>query len=342
MIYKTVELFNTEQIIEKTGVPGKILNRFSADAIAGLDSGDDRRGSVTQAYGNEIEIRFVAENDTIDVYLGAWDNDGYIYVSNGDYDNATFYLPCNELKCITLSKHPRLAMMPKIPKERFSRDVWRIIFLKRFTPVFSHVDGNGGSVRPPLDSEIPSKTMIAYGSSITFGAGTGAMSPLTHIQLAARKLGIQVMNKSMPGSCFCEKSYGDYLSGIHADFYYYELGGNMRLRFTPEEFKKRAAHLINETCRKNPKAHLILLTVYPLLKSIPDEDNTKASAVIEKYDKILKAIASSSLNIHLINSNDILNDSSLLSFDGLHPSGYGNIVMADCIYDKIKHIIQGF
>jgi lysophospholipase L1-like esterase len=45
-------------------------------------------------------------------------------------------------------------------------------------------------------------------------------------------------------------------------------------------------------------------------------------------------------NIHLVDSTGILNDTRLLSFDGLHPSGYGNIVMADNIYDKIKHIVQ--
>ena len=341
MIYKNVELFNTEQIIDKENIPGVILNRFSSGAIAGLDYGEDRRGPVTQAYGNEIEIRFVTKNDIIDVHLGAWDNDGYIFISNGDYDYTTVYLPQGELKCITLARHSRLAQMPVISKERFSRDVWRIVFLKRFTPVFSHIDGRGGSVRPPYKSEIPSKTMLAYGSSITFGAGTGVMSVLTHIQIAARNLGIQVLNKSMPGSCFCEMSYGDYLSQIPADFYYYELGGNMRLRFTPEEFKKRASHLIKETRRKNPAAPIILLTVYPLLKSIPDEDNIKASLVIGEYDRILTTLAEDDDNIHMINSSEILSDSSLLSFDGLHPSGYGNIVMADRICDKIRHIIQG-
>lgn len=341
MIYKNVELFNTEQVIEKAGVPGKILNRFSAHAIAGLDSGEDRRGPVTQAYGNEIEIRFIADKDSVDIYLGAWDNDGYVFISNGDYDNTTVFLPQGELKCITLTRHPRLALMPEIIGERFSRDVWRVIFLKRFTPVFSHIDGKGGLIRPPRKKEIPLKTMVAYGSSITFGAGTGPMSSLTHMQIAARKLGIQVMNKSMPGSCFCEMSYGDFISGIPADFYFYELGGNMRLRFTPKEFKKRASHLVTETRRKNPSAPIILLTVYPLLKSIPDEDNEKAAIVIEEYDKIIASLASDDRNIHLIDSGEILSDSSLLSFDGLHPSGYGNIVMADRICDKIKHIIQG-
>ncbi len=49
---------------------------------------------------------------------------------------------------------------------------------------------------------------------------------------------------------------GDYRD--QADYYYYELGGNMRLRFTPEEFKERASHIVNETRRKNPFAPIIL------------------------------------------------------------------------------------
>lgn len=341
MIYNNVEIFNAEQIKNIDGIPGKVLNRFSTHAIAGLDSGEDRRGPITQAYGNGIEIRFISKSNTVDIYLGAWDNDGYINVSNGDYDNATVYLPQGEITCVTLEKHPRLALMKANGPERFSRDVWRITFLKRFTPVFSHIDGKGGIIRPPKPDELPLKTMLAYGSSITFGAGTGPMSNLTHMQIAARELGVQVMNKSMPGSCFCELSYGDYLSSVPADFYYYELGGNMRLRFTPEEFERRAAHIVSETRRKNPSAPIILLTVYPLLKSIPDEDHDKASRVADEYDKTLAGLAANDENIHLIDSSDILNDTRLLSFDGLHPSGYGNMVMAKRIYDKIIHIIRG-
>lgn len=341
MIFKDVDLYNAEQIIEGIVPDCVVLNRFSTHAIDGLDSGKDRRGPITQAYGNDIEIRFVSENDSIDIHIGAWDNDGYVRISLGDYDHSTVYLPQDELTCITLNKHPRLGMLKTTDTERFSKNLWRIKFLKRYTPVFSHVDGKDGFIRPPNSEEVPQKTMVAYGSSITFGAGTGPMSALTHMDILARMLGIQVMNKSMPGSCFCELSYGDYLSEIEADYYYYELGGNMRLRFTPEEFKLRATHIIKETRRKNPAAPIILLAVYPLLKSIPDEDHVKANTTIEKYDELLQELAQNDDNIHLINSSEILNDTRLLSFDGLHPSGYGNMVMAQRIYDRIKNIIQG-
>lgn len=341
MIYKDVDLYNTEQIIEGVVPDCVVLNRFSTHAIDGLDSGKDRRGPITQAYGSDIEIRFVSENDSIDIYIGAWDNDGYVRISLGDYDHSTVYLPQGEITCITLNKHPRLGVLNTTDIERFSKNLWRIKFLKRFTPVFSHVEGKGGFIRPPHNDEIPKKTMVAYGSSITFGAGTGPMSSMTHMDIVARMLGVQVMNKSMPGSCFCEPSYGDYLSDIKADYYYYELGGNMRLRFSPEEFKLRATHIVAETRRKNPTAPIILLTVYPLLKSIPDEDNVKANATIEKYDEILHKLAQNDDNIHLINSSEILIDTRLLSFDGLHPSGYGNMVMAQRIYGRIKNIIQG-
>lgn len=341
MIYKDVDIFNAEQIIEDIIPEGVVLNRFSAQAIAGLDSGDDRRGPITQAYGNDIEIRFVSENDSINIYLGAWENDGYVRVSLGDYDHSTVYLPQGEITCINLNKHPRLGLIKTDKKERYSKNLWRIKFLKRFTPVFSYVDGQGGYIRPPELDEIPFKTMLAYGSSITFGAGTGPMSGLTHTDILARMLGIQIMNKSMPGSCFCELSYGDYLSDIKADYYFYELGGNMRLRFSAEEFRERATHIVSETRRKNPTAPIILLTVYPLLKCIPDEDHVKANSIIVEYDKLLTEIAEKDDNIHLINSDEILIDTRLLSFDGLHPSGYGNMVMAQRIYDRIKYIIQG-
>ena len=69
MIYGNAELFNAEQLLERPGVPGKILNRFSAHAISGLDKGEDRRGPVTQAYGNDIEIRFVSQSNTMVIMI---------------------------------------------------------------------------------------------------------------------------------------------------------------------------------------------------------------------------------------------------------------------------------
>ncbi len=341
MIYNNVELFNVEQIIEKDGISGKILNRFSAHAIDGVETSDGSRGPVTSWYGSSIEIRFVAKSDTIDVYLGALDNDGYVRISNGDFDHSTVYLPKDEITCITLEKHPRLWEFNDLPEgRRFSKNVWRIMFLKRFTAVFAHVDGKGMEVRPPVESEVPSKTMLTYGSSISFGAGTGPMSAMTHLQLLARKLDIQVMNKSMPGSCFTEYSFGDYLSNVEADFYYYELGGNMRAKFSIEEFSKRAIHIVSETRRKHPRKPIILLTVYPLLKNLPGEDHEYIGSIVEGYDKCLAELARNDENIHLIDSSYILNDRRFMSFDGIHPSGYGNIFMAERLYDKIKHIIS--
>ncbi|MFO7612371.1 MAG: SGNH/GDSL hydrolase family protein [Clostridia bacterium] len=339
MIYNDAEFFNADRVIEKDGIPGVVLNRYSGKAVDGLDTGEDRRGAVTQAYGNEIEIRFVAEKDCVDIHLGAYDKDGYVSISNGDYHNSVAYLPQDRITRIRLERHPRLRLLGDVGPERFSREVWRITYLKRFTPVFAGIDGMGGSVRPPAPDEIPSKTMLAYGSSITFGAGTGPMSVLTHMQILAQKLGIQVMNKSMPGSCFCEFSLGDFLSGIPADYYFYELGGNMRLRYSPGVFAKRAEHLVSKTRERNPASPIILLTVYPLLKSIPDEDHEKASAVIVKYDETLYRLAKKYGNIHMVDSADILNDPRMLSFDGLHPSGYGNIEMAANLYEKLKNII---
>jgi lysophospholipase L1-like esterase len=132
---------------------------------------------------------------------------------------------------------------------------------------------------------------------------------------------------------------GDYLSGIKADLYYYELGGNMRLRHTPEEFDKRANHIVRETRRKNPGAPIILAGVCELLKSLPGEDYIKANAVIAEFDKTLKNLAREVENTHYIESVEICSDRKLLCADGMHPSIYGNIQMGLAIYGKLKNLI---
>ena len=113
----------------------------------------------------------------------------------------------------------------------------------------------------------------------------------------------------------------------------------MRLRHSPEEFTKRATHLVMETRKKNPDSPVILLTVYPLLKSIPEENHKKAAKVIDKFNKTLKDLADKDEMIHLLDSSKVINETGLLSYDGLHPSGYGNIIMADRLYGLLKKII---
>ncbi len=338
MIYGNVELFNVERLENRGGIQGVLLNRFSQSVFNGLDRGEDRRGHVTQSYCNDIELRFETKSKSVTIKVGAWDNEGYITVFNGEYYHSLHHLSKDSISTIELERHPRLALMPAVEDERFNRNIWRVIFLKRFQAIFTEVTASDGEISPPLYNLKP-RTMLAYGSSITFGAGTGPASHLHHMQILARRLGYQLMNKSMPGSCFCEAAFGDYLSDISADIYYYELGGNMRLRHTPEEFDERARHIVEETRKKNPEAPIVLLTVYPLLSSIPDEDNEKASAVIDKFNETLVRLAVRDNNIHIIDSREILSEPGLLSSDGLHPSGYGNIIMAERLYERIKDII---
>lgn len=338
MIYGNVELFNVERLESMGGISGVMLNRFSRAVFEGLDRGEDRRGPVTQSYCNDIEIRFETESQVVTLRVGAWDNDGYIAVLNGEYYHSLHHLDKNVISTIELERHPRLALMPFAEGERFNRNIWRVIFLKRFKAVFAEVTVPEGKINAPLYNKKP-RTLLAYGSSITFGAGTGPASHLHHMSILARRLGYQLMNKSMPGSCFCEMSFGDYLSDIPAELYFYELGGNMRLRHTPEEFDKRARHMVEETRRKNPDAPIILLTVYPLLKNIPDEDHEKAAYTIDRFNETIERLAVRDDNIHLIDSGEILSEPGLLSYDGLHPSGYGNIIMAERLYERIKSII---
>jgi|GEM_PF-2451723 len=338
MIYRNVELFNVSRIDSNPDIPGVLLNRFSEEAIKGLDRGEDRRGPATQAYCNDIEIRFESNSRSVNLFLGAWDNDGYIAVFNGEHFNSIHHLPQGEITQIQVERHPRLALMPEDGNERFNKNIWRVIFLKRFQAVFSDISVSDGIFTPPLYNK-KTPVMLAYGSSISFGAGTGPASYLHHLRILSREIGYQLMNKSMPGSCFCEMSYGDFLSDIPADLYYYELGGNMRLRHTPKEFEKRAKHLVGETRRKNPKAPILLLTVYPLLGSIPDEDFKKASRVIKEYNKTLAKLSQDDSLIYLIDSGKVISEPGILSYDGLHPSGYGNIVMADRLHEIINSLI---
>jgi len=343
VIYDNIEFFNVEQLYENKNIPGKILGRYDLKTINVLDNGGDKLGAYAASYSNECEMRFVTKKKSIKIFLSTLEAEGRINVYNGDYYNSTYILEQGKINCINLNVNDRLYNSKEEKKDRrFDKNVWRIVFIKRFTAIYHGINVGNCKIRPPFKKELPKKTFLVYGSSVTFGAISGRESDLSHMQILARKLKYQVINKGMPGSCFGEKAITDLIKNINdVDFYIYELGGNMRVRYTVDEFKERFNYLLDETIKHHPNRLIFIIDVYWQLRHIPSENHEIVNKVIDGYNKVMYDYVnkSNNKNLILIDNKKILPDYSLMCADMIHPSPYGSIIMGENLNQIISKYV---
>ncbi|MCK5812434.1 MAG: hypothetical protein KAG94_06010 [Clostridiales bacterium] len=345
MIYQNIEFFNVEKLCDYSLMSGKILRRYFKETIEKLDTDELRMGPFAASYSNECEMRFVTPRKIFKIYLSAMERDGKINIYQGDYYYGTYDISHGKINCIEVGVNERLYQSAEMGKQtRYNKSVWRVVFLKRFTAIFHGIDVANNQIRPPKKEELPSKTFLMYGSSISFGATSGGSSYLSFPQVAARTLGYQVMNKSMPGSCFCEKAVTDMIVACNnVDFFLYEIGGNMRNRYSVEEFSERFKYLMDETRKHHPKKIIIAIDVFWTIRHIPFEDEKKVNKVIDGYNLAMKEYIEKRDDefMILLDSKSILPDFSLLCADMLHPSAYGHMVMGENLVKEIsKYVLK--
>ncbi len=142
-------------------------------------------------------------------------------------------------------------------------------------------------------------------------------------------MGVDVLNKGIPGSCLCEPDMADYLGRLEWDFATLELGVNMVDLATPDEFRERACGLLDRVLALKPGRPVFVLDIYPnradylLDRADPTAERTQA------FREILRSHVAASQNASLrhIEAGTVLDDPASLSADLVHPSDEGHIRM---------------
>ncbi len=212
--------------------------------------------------------------------------------------------------------------------------------LMPFTPLFL-ADGSRNEQKK-LDVELPNskvvppvvefapnpnmyakKKMLAYGSSITHGDTAGNHCSC-YIQLTAQNLNCDVINFGMSGSCTCDYAMADYIASVpDIDFYYLEIGVNMRHRYYAEEFDNRLSYLLQSLQGRN----VYITTIYPNRATFLEVEN-KLSAQEREFNEIIRRKAKM-YDVVLLEGGDIMTDPKYLCRDLIHPSPIGHIKMAE-------------
>ena len=342
MIIKDNLEFHAGELRKANGVNGWIPARIPAQIGNQLNE----RGRFIASDSVTTEIRFVTDARRIRLSLSALQPEFgldqlEVRVFFGDFMLQSFWLKPGRVTDITIFAPGSLAQMKeqylrKGPGIGFSPEVCRIQS-QRGELIYCGIETFGHAVRPPESSEKPAKTCLFYGSSITNSTLDGFPS------MACRRLGWDLLNLGMSGSCYLEPCLTDWMAGLDTwNCAVFELGINVVTVFTPEEFRTRAEYLLEVFTSRHPEKPLVLITLFPsiyraeLRKEPLEEDREGAFRTIlrELYEKYR-----SHGNLHLVEGDEMLDDISALGADLVHPKNYGHAVMGLHLAEKLKTLI---
>ncbi len=348
MIFRNMELFNVAEVEETSS--GITMYRFPksvCNSMGGLDQ--NYRGRFVSRTTAGCEIRFVTDGDLLRIALTSADRDGYVQIYRGDfryYTDYTYSYPirAGQVTYIELSQNPFFERMDDTLKRKpggFSPDVWRILSDVNFTMKIVDIEDLGNSIRPPREDEVPQKTLLCYGTSLTYGACASAQS-VAYCQILGRLLNVNILNKALGGACQNEKETVEYLASenLKYDAVFLENAVNMGEFY--KEYEERTVYLLDLLSRNKPNIPVYMVTAYPNSMIVAPGcacPVAKTDELVENIgtDRIIRTFPSRYPQVRVIEGTDIIDSMTDLTCDLIHLSDYGHMMAAM----RLKEAIYG-
>lgn len=318
MIYKNIDIHNVAEIIENENdiywlrVPKSVYDKMESE-----------QGQRMCRGATGVEFRFVMKSDrvvlklacnsavTVNVFFGGlqagWQccGEGKTLIGNSEL---IIEKPQNMGLLRDYSLRSGYDFSPEVVRVVLSRGICRLTDVE-------------GDVCPPDVSQLPKKTILAYGSSITHGSNSLAASN-NWTSVLAHNLSSDLINLGMAGSCRMEPELIDYIASLGESGAWttavLELGINV-LAWEEELIRQRVGNTLGQVAGRNPdKKVYVISPLYCHNDYYGKEDANKWRRLIaEETEK--KAYK----NVVYVNGLDLLSDVSGLSADEVHPNIYG-------------------
>ncbi|MBE7042833.1 MAG: hypothetical protein E7399_04985 [Ruminococcaceae bacterium] len=325
-----VQLFNVGGV-EKT-MFGYALERFPREVYREASC----YGALGATSSSGCEIRFVREDPKswVRVTLFAEMSQGYIpvVVMRGERVEKVHMLPPSQHYTIEVSpiNYDTVENPGFFAKDSFDKSVIRLVLGSARINV-CQIESYGKPIRPPKAEEIPQKTVLAYGSSVTHGAH-GLLGTSFYVSVAARLMKSQVLNKGMGGACFKEKCVVDWITSLPNDYFIFEPGTNMYGEYENDEIYKRGMYVLEQYYQKHPNNYVFLLE--PPMPNQACKEPEKYGALVETVHKMQRAIQHN--QCILVAREDYQPDSSYVMVDMIHPTTEGHVMMGTHLAGVIR------
>ena len=325
MLYKNAEIHNVEEMI--TNADGSVsFIRVPEAVYEKLETSDGKKQAICTT---GVEIRFVIKGDAAKIKM-ATDGDAsstnvfHVYrggIQGGWEDHEVHKVVKEDAEEFIIKKSPdieKLKKMTEVSGLSFDPAVVRVIF-DRGRYKFYDISGD---IEPPKKEQLPGKTLLTYGSSITHGSNSIDASH-SWASILAHNLDMDLRNLGLAGSCALEKEMADFIakSGQAGkwDKAILELGINV-LSWDEEKIWERSTYFIEKVAKANSDKDIYIIS--PFYYCDEYFANGKSG---EKWRRILKEVVEKldCSNVKYIKGTDILPDMSYISADMVHPNIYG-------------------
>ncbi len=245
MIFDGMDFHNVEEL-EKTD-KGYILWRVPGSLRPHLS---EAAANTAARFATGVEIRFRMLSDSVTLVLRAEPMEeaqtAYLYFGSfqGGWQQSSKTILQEDTR-ITIKRPDNMERLKKITADRklpFAPEVVRLVLPSGLL----YYVGVEGEVEPPVRGELPARTYLAYGSSITHGS-LGLAMPLSYVFRVSQLLNCDYLNMGFAGNALMEEEMARYLCARKDwDFASLEMGVNMlKEQFTAELFEKRVRRFMD-------------------------------------------------------------------------------------------------
>lgn len=221
------------------------------------------------------------------------------------------------------------------PVRRFPPRVFRLVFWG--APIRVHgVEGAG--FRPPAPDELPQRSYLAYGTSITHGSAASAPN-LNYASQAAWHLCADLINLGLGGSALCEPEVADYIAGRDDwDFATLALSVNMVGHgFTVDAFRERVQYMVETVAGGRPSRPVFCITLWPYYLDFGVPQPAARAAPDAFRAALREAVAAAALpNLSLLEGPELLTDTDGLSADLIHPADNAMVEMGRRLAQRME------
>ena len=239
MDHQNIRFHNVEELEPVEG--GWLLRRVGAAARARISPGVQEN-----CFATGIELRFTMPDGAVDLLLKTIPQAeaATAHIFFGSFQGGWEYSSKNigaDVTRIHIEYPAKLATLRRITAEKqlaFAPEVVRVV-LPYVPVIFAGVEGRTAL---PAADQLPQKTYLAYGSSITHGS-LSLIQPDCYVFRNAQALGVDYLNLGFAGNALMEEEMANYLvSRRDWDFASVEMGINTTERvkeFPLEVFEER-------------------------------------------------------------------------------------------------------
>lgn len=341
MIYQGLEFHNVDHLEQVSGMAGLRLERFPQELGRALGIPGNHKARFRSKRVHGCEVRFVTEAKAFDVCLTAVESDIDVVIYRGDLLHEKRTLKAGVCTVLHV-EYPEMygqVETEQLPRKRFASSVWRIQCGMNGYLYFHYLDTYGFERRPPEMEEKPQVLWAAYGSSITCGSKTTTYSN-SYIEQAAWRLGYDVMNKGLSGTCMCEPEMAKYLAGLPVDVLSLEMGVNMMLPFDEESFENQVRRFLEIVKQGSQAREIYLIDIFTNRAPILKDHGNHYYRHYENFKAIVKRLSHEMGDSRMkwIDGSWIAKDMTYLTTDLLHPSDYGHICMGENLAQAMKGV----